>query len=112
MAAVNCDEQKALCQGQGIQGYPTIKAYKHGRWVDYHGDRSASALTNWGLGLLPNDLISNLKTDSDLEAYLKTAMTSTTARWGIGVVLFSAKDKTRALYKSSALCYRGTIAFA
>eukprot|EP00889_Picochlorum_renovo_P006041 jgi/Picre1/33071/NNA_008397.t1 len=112
VAAVNCDEQKALCQGQGIQGYPTIKAYKNGRWVGYNGDRSASALTNWGLGLLPNDLISTLKTDSDLEAYLKTTMSSKTARWGIGVVLFSAKDKTSALYKSLAMRYRGRISFA
>lgn len=112
VAAVNCDEQKALCQGQGIQGYPTIKAYKNGRWVGYNGDRSASTLTNWGLGLLPNDLISTLKTDSDLEAYLKTTLSSKTARWGIGVVLFSAKDKTSALYKSLAMRYRGRISFA
>lgn len=30
VAAVNCEQQQALCQEQGVRGYPTIKAF---RWA-------------------------------------------------------------------------------
>lgn len=110
MTAVNCDEQKALCQAQGVQGYPTIKAYKQGKWIDYSGDRSASALKDWGLGLLPND-VSILMNEGSLATFLKASQSANTARWGVGVILFSAKDTTSALYKSLALRYKGRIAF-
>lgn len=28
VAAVNCEQQQALCQQNGIRGYPTIKAFR------------------------------------------------------------------------------------
>jgi thioredoxin-like negative regulator of GroEL len=112
VAAVNCDEQKALCQGQGVQGYPTIKAYKQGRWIDYHGDRSAGSIKDWGIGLLPTETVSVLSSDASLGPFLKSSQQSKIARWGVGVILFSSKDKTSPLYKSLSMRYKGRIAFA
>lgn len=111
VTAVNCDDQKSLCQAQGIQGYPTIKSYKQGKWIDYNGDRSGSALKDWGLSLLPND-VQILTNDASLEAFLQSSQSAKSARWAVGVILFSAKDNTSALYKSLALRYKGRIAFA
>ena len=38
-----------------VQGYPTIKAWVNGKAKGaYNGDRSAGAIKNWALGLLPN----------------------------------------------------------
>ena len=38
-----------------IQGFPTIKAWVNGKAAgEYGGDRSASAIKDWALGLLPN----------------------------------------------------------
>lgn len=110
VTAVNCDEQKQLCQAQGVQGYPTIKAYKQGRWIDYTGDRSAIALKDWAFGLLPND-VNALTNEESLETFLKASQSSKTARWGLGVILFSTKDETSVLYKSLNLRYKGRIAF-
>ena len=38
-----------------VQGFPTIKAWVNGKAAgEYSGDRSASAIKDWALGLLPN----------------------------------------------------------
>jgi hypothetical protein len=110
VTAVNCDEQKSLCQAQGVQGYPTIKAYKQGKWINYSGERSAGALSDWGLGLLPNE-VSVLSQKAHLDTFLKASQSTRTARWGLGVILYSSKDSTSALYKSLAFRYKGRIAF-
>lgn len=112
VAAVNCDEQAALCQGQGIQSYPSIKAYKAGQWMEYHGDRSASHLRDWGLSLLPRDAISTLNRANQLHDFvLKSSGSGASAKWNVGIVLFTSKSETSSLYKSLALRYKGKIAF-
>jgi protein disulfide-isomerase-like protein len=109
VAAVNCEQQQGLCQSQGIQGYPTIKAFKEGRWMDYRGDRSASSLRDWALKLLPQDAVMTINRESQFEEFLKQGATS---RWGVGVVLLTAKAETPALLKSLALRYKNRLAFA
>lgn len=37
-----------------MQGYPTIKSFANGRWQDYQGDRSAGAIKDAALRLLPD----------------------------------------------------------
>lgn len=111
VSAVNCDEQKALCQSQGVRGYPTIKAY-NGRWLDYNGDRSASSIKDWGLSLLPSSHVSVINTDDELAKFLKSIESvSSRAKWGVGILLFSSKSQTSALYKSLSLRYKSKISF-
>jgi protein disulfide-isomerase-like protein len=113
VAAVNCDAQQALCQGQNIKGYPTIKALKGGKWVDYKGDRSAPAMRDWALGLLPNDVVTQVADGKKLDGFLKVSARGAGggARWGAGMLLFTPKKVTSALYKSLALRYKGKLAF-
>lgn len=111
VSAVNCDEQKSLCQSQGVRGYPTIKAY-NGRWLDYNGDRSASSIRDWGLSLLPSSHISVINKDEELDKFLKSIGSgSSKAKWGVGILLFSSKSQTSALYKSLSLRYKSKISF-
>ena len=52
-----------------VQGYPTIKAFVGGKWQDYNGGRSAKAIKDFGLGLLPDKvslLFSAASTAGDL----------------------------------------------
>ena len=37
-----------------MQGYPSIKTFASGRWQDYNGDRSAGAIKDAALRLLPD----------------------------------------------------------
>lgn len=111
VSAVNCDDQKSLCSGRGVQGYPTIKAFKSGQWIDYNGERSASAIKDWALGLLPVENVRVVRDDDALQKFLKASQTTSVARWSIGVVLVTDKSATSALYKSLAMRYKGRIAF-
>ena len=108
VAAVNCDAQQALCQGQNIKGYPTVKAFKTGKWVEYRGDRSAGAIKDWALSLLSAEEVTIISKPTQTPAYLKSAAA---ARWGAGVLLFSNRKESSALYKSLALRYKGKLAF-
>lgn len=40
IADVNCGDEEELCSEHGVQGYPTIKAYKDGDISDYNGGRT------------------------------------------------------------------------
>ncbi len=111
VSAVNCDEQKDVCATLGIQGYPTIKAFKGGQWLDYNGERSASAIRDWALASLPMDHVRVLRDDEALQGFLKASQTTSVARWSVGVVLLTDKSTTSALYKSLAMRYKGRIAF-
>ena len=111
MSAVNCEEQKEVCAGRGIQGYPTIKAFKGGKWLDYNGERSASAIRDWALASLPMDYVQVLRDNEDLQKFLKASQTTSSARWNVGVVLLTDKGITSALYKSLSMRYKGRIAF-
>jgi len=111
VAAVNCEGQNAaLCQGQRVQSYPTIKAFRQGRWIEYRGDRSAAPLRDWGLSLLPSDTVSVISQSAQMHEYLKKS--SAASKWGAAIVLFTSKSDTSALYKSLALRYKSKLAFA
>jgi len=118
VAAVNCDAQQALCQGQKIKGYPTIRAFKAGKWIEYKGDRSAGSIKDWALALLPTDVIKIVSKAPQLEEFLNLSgggggavKGANSARWGAGVILFTSKSETSALYKSLAMRYKGKLAF-
>lgn len=51
MGAVNCDEEKSLCQEYGIQGFPTIKWFgKDKKRPELYEDRrTAAAIEEYGL---------------------------------------------------------------
>jgi protein disulfide-isomerase A6 len=110
VAAVNCEAHAAVCQARGVTGYPTIKAFKEGRWVDYRGDRSAAHLRDWALGLLPAGNVAVVARPAQLPAFLKACQPGG-VKWGACALLFTAKTDTSALYKSLALRYKGRLAF-
>ncbi len=111
MSAVNCEDQKDVCAARGVRGYPTIKAFKGGQWLDYNGERSASAIRDWALALLPMDHVRVLSDDEALQGFLKASQTTRVARWSVGVVLLTDKGTTSALYRSLSMRYKGRIAF-
>ena len=98
-----------------VQGYPTIKSVVNGKLHDYQGDRSASALKNWGLSLIPNKVVTVNK-PAQLSDFLQRCSSSnksgkTSASWSLCVLLLTAKSDTAALYKSLSGQYAGKIAF-
>lgn len=55
-----------------VEGFPTIKAYVNGRMVDYKGERSARALNDWAISLIPNRVAQLAPSGGDkLEAFLQ-----------------------------------------
>jgi thiol-disulfide isomerase/thioredoxin len=44
VATVNCAAERAICEGQGVSGYPTIKILSPAGSTDYTGPRTAKAL--------------------------------------------------------------------
>jgi hypothetical protein len=53
-----------------VQGYPTIRAFVNGKAkAVYQGDRSAAALRNYALGLLPNKVVT-VNREPALRAFL------------------------------------------
>ncbi|AFR98909.2 protein disulfide-isomerase domain [Cryptococcus neoformans C23] len=44
VAAVNCDDHRALCISSGIKAYPTIRLLSHGTFAEYSGARSLAKL--------------------------------------------------------------------
>lgn len=109
---MNCNAQGTLCQNQGVRGYPTIKAFVAGSWKDYSsGDRSAGALKDWALSLLPANTIKTISKAGQFSEFLQRISTSTITKWGSGVVLFTDKPSVGALYKALALRFTGKLAF-
>eukprot|EP01025_Chloroclados_australasicus_P038787 TRINITY_DN4005_c0_g1_i4.p1 TRINITY_DN4005_c0_g1~~TRINITY_DN4005_c0_g1_i4.p1 ORF type:complete len:470 (-),score=80.65 TRINITY_DN4005_c0_g1_i4:246-1655(-) len=115
VGAVNCEQQKQLCQEHGVSGYPSIKAFVPGsKPKDYKGDRSAEAMKNWVLKLVPNKVFV-IKKQSQMDEFLKRcsgqAKPSEKAEWDVCVLHFTEKKETPALYKSLSSQYDGKIAF-
>jgi len=44
IAKVDCVEQADFCQAEEIQGYPTLRVYRHGNHTDYTGPRKADGI--------------------------------------------------------------------
>lgn len=117
VGAINCDEQRQLCSQHSIQGYPTIKAIVPGKSEGkvYAGERSAKAMHDWVLGLVPNQVM-NVKTVSDLGKLLGTcsgakgkSKGAERAAWDVCVLLFTPKSKTPASYKALSSAFKGKV---
>ena len=98
-----------------MKGYPTIKSWVNGKTHDYNGERSASALKNWALSLIPNKVVTVSK-PAQLSDFLQRCSDSSktgkdAAAWGLCVLLLTAKTETAALYKSLSGQYAGKVAF-
>lgn len=131
VAAVNCDTHQALCSPHNVQGYPTVKAFvpqasgARARSVDFNGERSAKAIHDWALGLLPNHVVS-LRDRKGLDAFLATCGGSAgghkagakaggkdgaAASWALCVVLVTDKPETPPLYRALSGAYKGKVSF-
>lgn len=98
-----------------VRGYPTIKSVVGGKTQDYNGERSASALKNWGLSLIPNKVVTVTK-PAQVSDFLRRCSDSSksgknAAAWGLCVLLLTAKTETAPLYKSLSGQYAGKVAF-
>ncbi|KAI0254682.1 thioredoxin-like protein [Lactifluus subvellereus] len=47
LAKVNCVDEPDLCQTHGVQGYPTLKVFRHGDPSDYVGPRKADGIISY-----------------------------------------------------------------
>jgi len=48
IAEVDCTIAKDVCQQEGVRGYPTLRFYKEGAFVEaYKGQREAAAMKDW-----------------------------------------------------------------
>ena len=47
--AVNCDEQRSLCQRVGVNGYPSVRLYRPAEQYEeiYSGEHTPEALEAW-----------------------------------------------------------------
>ncbi|BDA46353.1 probable protein disulfide-isomerase DDB_G0275025 [Coccomyxa sp. Obi] len=119
VAAVDCDDAslKSLCGKYGVQGFPTLKLFPSDKQknpytkktdktpTDYNGPRSAKAIADAGLALLPDTFITTLRGHSSFDAFVAASALPK-------VVLASSKSKPTALYKSLSLTFKGRMAFA
>ena len=69
------------------------------------GPRSAKAIADAGLALLPDTFITTLRGQSSFDAFVAASELPK-------VVLASSKSKPTALYKSLSLIFKGQMAFA
>jgi protein disulfide-isomerase A6 len=121
VGAVDCDGDRGLCSRYGVTGYPTIKAFVGGRVVDYGGDRSAAALRDWAISLLPGD-VTPVPRSAALPALLARAggkpgkgaaapPPGKQAAWGAAVLLVTDKASPPPLWRALAGVFEGRIAF-
>ena len=49
VAVVDCDNNRAICQGEKVDGFPTVRFYPGGERpvVTFGGDKNADAIFNW-----------------------------------------------------------------
>ncbi|EWC46325.1 hypothetical protein DRE_04496 [Drechslerella stenobrocha 248] len=111
VAAIDCDEDgnKATCREYGVEGFPTIKAFRPGKngkpnVQDYQGPRTAKGIVDHVLDLIPNHVVRvNSKT---VEDFLQKNNETTKA------ILFTKKGVATPLYKALAIDFYGAITFA
>ena len=119
VGAVNCDADRTLCAHYSVQSYPTIKAFVGSRVVDYGGDRSATGLRDWAVGLLPGVVVTVPKTAAlpTLLAHAGgvppkgTSSPTPQAAWGAAVLLVTDKATPPPLWRALAGQFGGRIAF-
>jgi thiol-disulfide isomerase/thioredoxin len=126
VGAVNCaapgPDGADLCTRLGARGYPTIKAFipgppgsgKAARVVDYNGPRSAAAIRDWAVGLLPGRVAGPLPDAKAVEAWVKTAggRGEGAAAWGgAAALLLSDKASPPPMWRALAGQFAGRVAF-
>lgn len=116
VGAVNCDEHQELCSQHGVKGFPTIKSFVPGQQGgrDYQGGRSAKAIADWALGLVPSAVVS-LGNGQALDEFLASCQGKGKARdraaWAACAVLITDKSTTSPLWKALSTVYKGKVAF-
>ncbi|KAJ3544178.1 hypothetical protein NMY22_g2872 [Coprinellus aureogranulatus] len=71
VAAVNCDDEAALCAANKIQGYPTLVYFANGAQSEYKGGRKIDQLKAFATKA-SEDAVRPLKDDAELAEHLKT----------------------------------------
>ncbi|KAG2453652.1 hypothetical protein HYH02_001865 [Chlamydomonas schloesseri] len=121
VGAVNCEEAKELCSAHGVRGYPTIQAFVPGSpSKPYNGDRSAKAISDWALDLVPSR-VAQVTADPSLRQLLARCSGGggsssggkgkDRAGWNACVMLISAKSETPHLLRALSVAYAGKVAF-
>lgn len=111
VAAINCDEalNKPLCGQMGIKGFPTLKIVKPGskpgkpRVTDYQGERTAKSIVDTVIEEIP-DHVARLYGEK-IDKWIESTS-------GAKALLFTDKQAKSALYKTLAIDFLGSIAFA
>jgi thiol-disulfide isomerase/thioredoxin len=75
VAAVDCTQPQSqeLCSQAGIKGYPTIRTFRPGssKGEEYRGERTAQAIEQFALSLLPSNFVTNVApSESGLASFL------------------------------------------
>ena len=109
MASIDCDDEqnKPTCGRYGIQGFPTLKLFpptKKRLPKDYQGPRAAKDIAAYMVDALPMGA-KKLRAE-ELQEWADAAERTPK------VVLFSKKPTSSPLYKSLALDFRKSLAFA
>ena len=94
VTAVNCQNQKNICQQQNIGGYPTIRFFsedKKKNKFDFSGERNLKTLANW----VSDRLTDNSKILSDEQSLRSWVNKDGRAK----IILFSDKSRTPAMWK-------------
>eukprot|EP00271_Cylindrocystis_brebissonii_P012862 TRINITY_DN3237_c0_g1_i2.p1 TRINITY_DN3237_c0_g1~~TRINITY_DN3237_c0_g1_i2.p1 ORF type:complete len:433 (+),score=88.82 TRINITY_DN3237_c0_g1_i2:402-1700(+) len=95
--AVNADEHKSFGSEYGIKGFPTLKIFGANKKKpeDYNGGRTAKAMTDALIALLPNHV--TVLSSKTFDNFFTTKPSVPKA------VLFTSKTSTTALYKALAV---------
>lgn len=107
LARLDADKNRDIAERYGIKGFPTLKIFKGGKLVqDYEGARTAQAIADAGLALLPNRVNSLRPTPQDVTSWLNSDNKLP------HVVVVKEKPETSPLLKSLAIRYKGRATFA
>jgi protein disulfide-isomerase A6 len=89
-------------------------------WIEYQGDRSASAITQWATSLITSKVVT-LRNEAALKTFLaqcggptpgkKSSASKAAAAWSVCLVLVSDKQQVPNLWKSLSVAYEGKVAF-
>jgi len=98
VGAIDCDQEKELCGGFGIKGFPTVKIFKPSgnskkppTPEDYNGQRTAAALAKYATDMMPSYVTVLIKKNHDEFLEKNTELPI--------VISFTEKEKTTSLYK-------------
>lgn len=99
IGAVDCSAHQGLCQRYGVQGYPTLKLLGPGGAQDYNGPRTAKAMRNALVDLIPDAgvRIANGGKPAAISSLKKRHCTKNAC-----VVVLSSHSEPSALFKALA----------